>query len=75
MARILRVFAALPTPCSPRAAEAIERDPRATAVPIGQYHHEARAAFERLLWLNPEDHQGARFALAKILAGSPWSAD
>lgn len=36
---------------------------------------EARAAFERLLWLNPEDHQGARFALAKILAEAPWSAD
>lgn len=33
---------------------------------------EAVAAFERLLWLNPTDNQGARFLLAEIDAGRPW---
>ena len=30
---------------------------------------EARAGFERMLWLNPTDNQGARFHLADIAAG------
>lgn len=32
----------------------------------------AAAAFEKMLWLNPGDHQGARFNLAAIEAGKTW---
>lgn len=35
-------------------------------------HHGATAAFERLLWLNPSDNQGARFNLAAVKAGKTW---
>ena len=30
---------------------------------------EAKRVFNRMLWLNPEDNQGARFLLAEIDAG------
>ena len=33
---------------------------------------EARHVFERMLWLNPPDNQGARFALNDIRAGRTW---
>ncbi|MFC1641591.1 hypothetical protein ACFL5O_02715 [Myxococcota bacterium] len=32
----------------------------------------ARAVFERMLWLNPSDNQGARFDLAAVEAGRTW---
>lgn len=32
----------------------------------------AREIFERMLWLNPRDNQGARFLLADIDAGKDW---
>lgn len=32
----------------------------------------ARAIFGRLLWLNPDDQQGARFCLAALDAGKKW---
>jgi hypothetical protein len=32
----------------------------------------AAATFERLLWLNPSDNQGARFNLAAVAAGKTW---
>ena len=32
----------------------------------------ARQVFERMLWLNPRDNQGAKFLLAKIDAGRSW---
>ncbi len=35
-------------------------------------HRAAAAAFERLLWLNPSDNQGARFNLAAVKAGKTW---
>jgi tetratricopeptide (TPR) repeat protein len=33
---------------------------------------EARRTFERLLWLNPPDNQGARFVLEDLRAGRSW---
>jgi len=33
---------------------------------------EAQAVFERMLWLNPTDNQGARFLLADVKAGRSW---
>jgi tetratricopeptide (TPR) repeat protein len=33
---------------------------------------EARAVFERMLWLNPTDNQGVRFVLDEVRAGAPW---
>jgi hypothetical protein len=33
---------------------------------------DAAAVFERMLWLNPSDNQGARFNLHWIQAGRPW---
>jgi len=33
---------------------------------------EAAAAFRKMLWLNPDDNQGARFNLAEIEAGKAW---
>ena len=35
----------------------------------------ARAVFERMLWLNPWDNQGARFVLADVEAKQPWTDD
>ncbi len=32
----------------------------------------AKAVFTRMLWLNPGDHQGARFNLAAVEAGKTW---
>ncbi len=32
----------------------------------------ARDAFRRILWLDPEDHVGARFCLADIRRGLTW---
>lgn len=32
----------------------------------------ASAVFQRMLWLNPDDNQGARFNLARIAAGRIW---
>ena len=36
---------------------------------------EATATFKRMLWLNPSDNQGARFNLADVEAGHPWTND
>jgi len=36
---------------------------------------EAAALFEKILWCNPLDHQGARFLLASVEAGRPWRRD
>jgi tetratricopeptide (TPR) repeat protein len=33
---------------------------------------EATAVFERMLWLNPSDNQGARFVLTELAAGRTW---
>ena len=33
---------------------------------------EAAKVFERMLWLNPPDNQGARFLLAQVKAGERW---
>jgi len=33
---------------------------------------EAAAAFERMLWLDPSDHQGARFLLEDVRGGLSW---
>jgi len=33
---------------------------------------EAGQVFERMLWLNPSDNQGARFLLSAVRAGEPW---
>jgi len=33
---------------------------------------DAAAIFQRLLWLNPSDNQGARFCLAAVEAGKAW---
>jgi tetratricopeptide (TPR) repeat protein len=35
-------------------------------------HRSAAAVFDKMLWLNPGDHQGARFNLAAIEAGKTW---
>jgi hypothetical protein len=36
---------------------------------------EAAAVFERMLWLNPSDNQGARFNLHWIREGRAWEAN
>lgn len=33
---------------------------------------EAEAVFERMLWLNPNDNQGARFCWLDVRAGRSW---
>ena len=33
---------------------------------------QAAAVFRRMLWLNPDDNQGARFNLAAVEAGQSW---
>ena len=33
---------------------------------------EARALFERMLWLNPSDNQGVRFLLRDLRSRKPW---
>ena len=33
-----------------------------------------RPAFERMLWLNPHDNQGARFLLAAVRRGEEWES-
>jgi hypothetical protein len=35
-------------------------------------HDAAAAIFRKMLWLNPGDHQGARFNLAALEAGKKW---
>ncbi len=35
---------------------------------------EAEQIFQRMLWLNPSDNQGARFLLADLKSGKPWEA-
>ena len=32
----------------------------------------AQAVFEKMLWMNPTDNQGARFLLAALKAGRSW---
>ena len=36
---------------------------------------EAKQVFERMLWLNPNDNQGARMLLADIEAKRPWQGE
>jgi hypothetical protein len=36
---------------------------------------EAEQVFDRLLWLNPPDNQGARFNIAKVRARQTWMPD
>jgi Tfp pilus assembly protein PilF len=36
-------------------------------------HRSAAAVFEKMLWLKPGDHQGARFDLADASAGNAWT--
>jgi tetratricopeptide (TPR) repeat protein len=36
---------------------------------------EAGAKFERILWLNPSDNQGARFVIDAVRAAHPWEPD
>lgn len=38
-----------------------------------QENEDARKVFEKLLWLNPDDHQGVRALIAAIDAASSWS--
>jgi len=33
---------------------------------------EAAGIFERMLWLNPSDKQGARFIIDEVRAKAPW---
>lgn len=39
---------------------------------LGRFE-EAAKVFEELLWLNPLDHQGARFSLEGVRAGALWA--
>ncbi len=36
---------------------------------------EAERTFDRMLWLNPSDNQGARFLVGAVRARMPWTAD
>lgn len=36
---------------------------------------EAGRVFERMLWLNPSDNQGARLVIDAVRAGEPWTQD
>lgn len=36
---------------------------------------EAGSLFERMLWLNPTDNQGARFLFDEVRAKKPWESD
>ena len=36
---------------------------------------EAERVFDRLLWLNPSDNQGARFLVGAVRARMPWTTD
>ena len=36
---------------------------------------EAERTFDRMLWLNPSDNQGARFLIGAVRARMPWTAD
>jgi hypothetical protein len=38
---------------------------------LGRFE-EASHIFERMLWLNPADNQGARFLVADVRAKRPW---
>jgi hypothetical protein len=38
---------------------------------LGRFDEAARI-FERMLWLNPTDNQGARFLLTDVMAGKAW---
>jgi tetratricopeptide (TPR) repeat protein len=38
-----------------------------------QETEDARKVFEKLLWLNPDDHQGVRALIAAIDAATSWS--
>ncbi len=33
---------------------------------------EAERVFDRMLWLNPSDHQGVRFLIDEVRARTPW---
>jgi hypothetical protein len=35
---------------------------------------EAERIFERMLWLNPSDNQGARFLIGDVQARKAWTA-
>lgn len=37
-------------------------------------HKEAERIFERMLWLNPTDNQGARFLIGDLRAGMTWES-
>jgi len=39
------------------------------------YFGEAEEMFERMLWLNPVDNQGARFLIAEVREKRPWRPD
>ena len=39
------------------------------------YFDEAEEMFERMLWLNPVDNQGARFLIAEVREKRPWRPD
>lgn len=39
------------------------------------YFDEAGEMFERMLWLNPVDNQGARFLMAEVREKRPWRPD
>jgi tetratricopeptide (TPR) repeat protein len=41
---------------------------------LGRFQ-EADRVFERMLWLNPSDNQGARFLIRDVRAGRPWRPD
>jgi tetratricopeptide (TPR) repeat protein len=36
---------------------------------------EAGRVFDRMLWLNPSDNQGARFLIGPTAAGEPWEEE
>jgi tetratricopeptide (TPR) repeat protein len=38
---------------------------------LGRFH-EAERIFDRMLWLNPSDNQGARFLIDDVRARVPW---
>jgi hypothetical protein len=40
---------------------------------LGRFE-ETAAIFERMLWLNPMDNQGARFMIDAVRAKQPWEA-
>jgi len=40
-----------------------------------QRFEEAAVVFERMLWLNPTDNQGARFLIDSVRAKKAWDDD